>query len=224
MITLPLFLTRENKHWVGLFCFGFAAGLYLVANHFHLYPPQELPQWSLDRWIPFLPYTVWIYMSEYLFFPAAYVTSHQVNNANKYVYAVMTLQLISVLIFCFWPTTYPRGLYPLPEGLSDLTRKIFTTLRIADTPASCAPSLHVSSCYLSSFIFLNEQTEKFIFFFIWATAVAFSTLTTKQHYLIDVITGFGMAVLIYAIFYKWIKYGDSSQSLTAAVPGCQPRR
>ena len=127
-------------------------------------------------------------------------------NLNKYFYSYFALQSVSVMIFYLWPTTYPRDLFPLPDDLGAITHFAFSTLRTTDTPANCCPSLHVSSVYLSTFIFLSDQRKKFPFFFIWGTAIVFSTLTTKQHYLIDVISGFMMAVITYWIFHKYVPY------------------
>lgn len=204
--SLPIFMTKENKYPVGALLGPVAAGLYLLANHYHFYPPQLLSLSWVDLAIPFLPNTVWIYISEYVFFVAVYITCRDMINLNKYFYSFLILQVISVLIFCVWPTTYPRDLFPLPHDLNQLTYFAFSSLRSADTPANCCPSLHVSSVYLSAFIFLNDQRKKFPFFFLWGTAIAISTLTTKQHYLVDVVTGFMMAVITYWVFHKYVPY------------------
>lgn len=183
-----------------------AALLYLPANHFHLYPPQLLPFWWLDTVVPFIPETVWIYTSEYIFFIVVYITCKDMVNLNKYFYSFLVLQISSVFIFWFWPTTYPRELFPLTNDLDPLTHYVFSALRVTDTPANCCPSLHVSSVYLSSFIFLDDQKKKFPFFFLWGTAIAVTTLTTKQHYLIDVIAGLAMALVAYWVFHKYVPY------------------
>ena len=205
-MTLPIFLTPKTKWPVGALAGGIATAMYLLSNHIHLFEPRQLPMTWIDEAIPFLPHTLWIYTSEYYLFISVYILAKDMASVNKYLYSFMALQTVSVLIFIFWPTTFPRDAFPLPETLDDLTYHAFAFLRTADSPASCAPSLHVSSCYLSSFIFLTEQKKKFPFFFCWATAVAITTLTTKQHYLIDVIWGFGMAILFYWIFHRWIPY------------------
>jgi membrane-associated phospholipid phosphatase len=118
----------------------------------------------------------------------------------------MGLQTFSVLIFMLWPTVYPRHLFPLPQNLDYFTNFVFTTLRNGDSPASCCPSLHVSSVYLSSFVFLDDQKGKFPFYFIWGTVIALSTLTTKQHYVIDVVTGLILAIATYGVFHKIVVY------------------
>ena len=204
--SLPLFMTRENKYSVGIVLYLTAAVLYLSSNHFNFFSPQLLPMTPVDSRIPLLPYTVWVYLSETLFFAVAYSTAKNTLNLNKYFYSFLALQVLSVLIFCLWPTTYPREQFPLPESLDALTYYAFASLRQVDTPANCCPSLHVSSVILTSFLFLDEQKKKFPFFFLWAAAIAVATLTTKQHYLIDVVTGFFMATILYWVFHRIIAY------------------
>ncbi len=204
--SLPIFMTRENKYPIGIALSVFAVILYLHSNHVHLFEPKLLPMYWVDTAIPFLPYSVWIYISEYIFFGAVYVTCKDLVNLNKYFYSFLVLQTVSVMIFWIWPTTYPRHLFPLSDNLDPITYYVFDALRKTDTPANCCPSLHVSSVYLSVFIFLDDQKKKFPFFFIWGSAIAVSTLTTKQHYLIDVVSGLGMALITYWIFHKYISY------------------
>lgn len=214
--SLPLWITKETKLICGLIAFGFAALIYMAANHFPIFPPQLLQMTWLDNVIPFVPSTVWIYTSEYVFFAVVFLMSRDMKNVNKYLYSFLALQTTSVAIFYLWPTTYPRDLYPLvQETMDPLTFRLFSHLRVVDAPSNCCPSLHVSSVFLSSFIYLDEQEKKFPFVFSWGTAIALSTLTTKQHYIVDVISGLGMAVAFYFIFHRWIPYHSV---------GTQPKR
>ena len=180
--------------------------LYLTSNHIHLFPPRLLPMSPLDHAVPFMPWTVWIYTSEYLFFAAVYVTCRDLVNLNKYLYSFIVLQSVSVAIFWLWPTTYPRDAFPLTKDIPWLTYELFKNLRTTDSPANCCPSLHVSSVYLSAFIFLDDQPKKFPFFFTWGTFIALSTLTTKQHYIVDVIAGLSLALITYWIFHRYFTY------------------
>jgi membrane-associated phospholipid phosphatase len=211
---LPLFLTRRNKYIYSLIWVALGASLYLTSNHFPIYPPQLLPMTRFDQWVPFVPWTVWIYSSEMFLFFSVYGFSRDVVNANKYLYSFLALQIISVTIFFLWPTTYPRDQFPLPSTLGPWTYHVFHNLRDVDAASNCLPSLHVSSCYLSSFLYLDEQRGKFPIFFAWATAIAISTLTTKQHYLIDVVAGLGLAIFVYLIFHRLVPYrGEAKQKI-----------
>jgi membrane-associated phospholipid phosphatase len=204
--SLPLFVTRQDKFIVSLAVFAGAAVLYLLSNHCHFIAPQELPRSWIDFAVPFLPNSLWIYLSEYFFFIAIYLAADDMINFNKYLYSFFVLQVVSCLIFAIWPTTYPRDLFPLPDNLNAVTHYAFSSLRKADSPANCCPSLHVSSVYLSAFIYLDEKRHLFPLFFIWASAIAASTLTTKQHYLVDVIAGLLMAAAHYWFFHRYMTY------------------
>jgi membrane-associated phospholipid phosphatase len=207
-LSLPLVINSKNKIWLGLILFFFSAIAYWVSNHYHFSPPQLLPMTRFDRTIPFIPWTVWIYTSEYSFFIIAYLICRNLINLNKYAYSMVFLQLVSVGIFFIWPTTYPRELFPLPNDLGHLTHWVFSTLRAGDTPDNCCPSLHCSSVFLCSFLFLQEQRKKFPLIFGWALLIAVSTLTTKQHYIVDVVAGLAMALLLHRIFYHWLRYKE----------------
>jgi membrane-associated phospholipid phosphatase len=205
-MTLPLFLSHKNKYLTLLILFVVATCEYLTSNHYHIFDPIYLPMTRLDSMIPFIPQTIWIYMTEYLLFLMVFFMSKDYANCNKYLYAFFFQQTIAVAIFWFWPTTYPRHLFPLPEELDALSYYIFSGLRTSDSPANCCPSLHVSSVFLSSFVFLKEQQKKFPYFFVWAILIALSTLTTKQHYIVDVVTGFLLAAVTYWVTYNLIKF------------------
>ncbi|MBI4042683.1 MAG: phosphatase PAP2 family protein, partial [Deltaproteobacteria bacterium] len=72
-------------------------------------------------------------------------------------------------------------------------------------PTNCCPSLHVATVYICCLPYLYEQKGKFICLFLWASAIAISTLTTKQHYFIDIVAGLGMAVLMHFIFFWFFR-------------------
>lgn len=209
---LPLFVTRENKYTVGALMFAFATAIYLTTNHFPLFQPQLLPMTWVDQAIPFMPNTLWVYVSEYIFFAVVFILIRDMTTLNKFVYSFTALQLVSVLIFWVWPTTFPRGSFPLAGDLNAATQAVFTWLRQMDTPNNCAPSLHVSSVYLCSFLFLDEQRKKFAWIFVWATLIAISTLTTKQHYLVDVVTGFFLGAISWSVFHRWMAYVPAPRS------------
>lgn len=107
---LPLFLNRRNKALTGWIVALGATIVYLVSNHVHLFTPRSLPMWALDEAIPFWPQTVWIYLSEYAVIFILFMMSKDDTNANKFLYAFASLQVVCGIIFVLWPTTYPRDL------------------------------------------------------------------------------------------------------------------
>src|SRR5215213_7099154 len=87
--TLPIFMTKENKYSIGVMLAFAAVMLYLISNHYHLFTPQLLPMYWIDTFVPFLPNSVWIYISEYVFFAVVYVTCRDMVNLNKYFYSFL---------------------------------------------------------------------------------------------------------------------------------------
>jgi membrane-associated phospholipid phosphatase len=78
-------------------------------------------------------------------------------------------------------------------------------MRQADKPSNCLPSLHVGICYLFSYGFYNENKKKFGISFFISTLIAISTLTTKQHYIYDIVLGFILATAIHLFFHRYTK-------------------
>lgn len=224
---LPIFLTSKNKYFLSILWVIIGATLYLTTNHFPIYPPRTLPMTWLDLAIPFLPWTVWVYNTEFFLFFSAYILSKDRLNANRYLYSFLTLQIISVTIFLLWPTTYPRHLFPLPEGVDSVTRSFFANFRDVDAPTNCLPSMHVASVFISAFLFIDEQRKKLPFFFWWAVLISFSTLTTKQHYVADVVAGFALASLVWVFYHRVVPFRTETLE---ALPGepvvnlVEPRR
>lgn len=186
--------------------FTLAYFLYYFTNHHPVFTPRTLPMTGLDEAVPFVPWTVLIYVSEYVYFSVIYIICRDMENVNKYLYSFFSVQFLSCLVFFLWPTVYPRELFPVPENTHPFLDAIWTWLRTQDAPTNCFPSLHVSTVYLSAFIFRDEQREKFPFFFTWGTLIAFSTLPTKQHYIADVVAGWVLAVAAYYLFHRVIQY------------------
>lgn len=205
--SLPIFLTRENKYRYAVLAASVGTVSYLIPNHFPILEPRLLQMSSLDLAMPFVPWTFWIYLSEYLLFLSVYVLCKDMVNTSKYLYSFFTMQMVACLIFVVWPTTFPRDQFPLVrETMDPVTYWAFDAFRRSDTPNNCCPSLHVASVYLASFVFLDEQREKFPYYFAWASAVAVSTLTTKQHYFVDVVAGLALAWCAWWFFHRVARY------------------
>jgi membrane-associated phospholipid phosphatase len=199
---LPILVHKENRLIACVPLFAAAMLLYLTSNHLHIFRPRLLPLSRIDVAVPFVPQTVWLYVSEYLYAVVIFWSYRDTLNLNKCIYAGFSVLVISVLVFWLWPTTISRDSFPLPENLDPVTSLVLTALRRADSPSNCFPSFHVGSVYLSCFFLSNEGRRKFLFFLVWATAISLSTLTVKQHYFVDVVSGFGLAVIFYYLFRR----------------------
>ncbi|MBI3541893.1 MAG: phosphatase PAP2 family protein [Deltaproteobacteria bacterium] len=208
MMTLPLFITKDNRVSMALLCgVAFFFG-YSLPNHYHLFPPQQLPLTPLDRAIPLMPWTILVYTSEYYLFVSAYFLFREELTRNKYIWSYFGVLFLGALFFIFFPTTYPRADWPLPTDTHPLIYRIFSSLREADDPSNCFPSMHVTCCYITAYAFLHKGESRWHFwiYFLWSTAIAMSTLPTKQHYIVDVIGGLTLSAAGYWFFFKKIRY------------------
>ena len=203
---LPLFVTRQNKYLAGAIMYAVGYACYYLTNHHDFFTPRQLPLTWVDANAPFLPYSVLIYISEYIYFACVYILLRRHDNINQYLYSFFSLQAASCTIFALYPTIYPRDSFPVPADTPEWLQGIWTWLRHQDAPTNCFPSLHVSSVYLSAFVFVTDRNKKaFWTFLVWSTLIALSTLTTKQHYLADIVSGLGLALL----FFWWFHYRQS---------------
>ena len=157
-----------------------------------------------DAKIPFVPWTVFIYLSCYIFWVANYVLGCRQDReeAFRFISADFFAKTICLLCFLIIPTTNVRP-EVMPEGIWN---QIVIHLYNTDAADNLFPSIH---CLTSWFCYIavrkNEKIPKLYVWFslLYAISVCISTLTTKQHVIIDVIGGVGLAEGSYFV----VKYG-----------------
>jgi membrane-associated phospholipid phosphatase len=204
-ITLPLLVKDRATKWI-FFLVGGAATLFLypLTNRHLFIEPQLLRFDAVDQIMPFWTWTIWLYVTEYIIFLCAYFGLRTKEDVTRYWYAYMAILLFSLVVFVVFPVTFPRYDYPITgNGISDHALDFLRTYM--DSPANCLPSLHVSSCFISAFCFWQESRRKSIFYMVWSALVAVSTMTTKQHYFIDVWTAFLLTMVAYWFFFYRVK-------------------
>src|SRR5437868_2196811 len=86
-LSLPCLINQHNRAVMMvllglLFFFG-----YSIPNHFHVFTPQQLPLTELDRAVPLMPWTIFIYVSEYFLFISAYWIFKEDTTRNRYAWA-----------------------------------------------------------------------------------------------------------------------------------------
>lgn len=168
-------------------------------------PPQLLPLTAWDRAIPFLPETIWLYGTASYAALIAFVQAPDRVASRRLFFAVALAAATCWVCFALFPTTYPRELYPLPDE-DTLTVREFASLRAADSPANCLPSQHVALAWslgLTWAGFLRRSWARALPV-VWAIGVSVTTLTTKQHYIVDVAAGFAVGVAAFAIVRRGV--------------------
>lgn len=171
-------------------------GAKLIAGGWYHYNLET----SFDRAIPFVPWTVAIYFGCYLFWIVNYILCVRQGRVEAYRFlsADFLAKCICLLFFLGLPTTNIR---PEVTGgtVWDAAMRFLYRVDAAD---NLFPSIH---CLTSWMCYIGLRGRKRVpllyraFSCAAAIAVFISTLTTKQHVLVDVVGGVLLAEACYWI-------------------------
>ena len=163
---------------------------YLGAAYLGIAYAVPLARLYPDHAVPFISWTIWIYVSDYVFLPLAFFLVTKPEDYSGMLYSMAIATLIACIIFIYYPTLMYRE--PLSDSPADSARAL---LYLIDLPTNCFPSLHVALSTLAAFFMCKQSKMWGIFAVIWACLIAISTMTVKQHYFADVIGGALLAVV-----------------------------
>jgi membrane-associated phospholipid phosphatase len=197
---LDSFILRRNRWTLVLLAMALHAFVYFLPNHFPLRQPIHLPLGPLDEAVPFLPGTIWLYWSEYVLVCAAFLLCPHEDRV-RFVKGFGLVVAISVVIQLVFPVDYPRDLFPVVADKTD--SRMVDLLRRLDTPTSCFPSLHVGLAVFVALYGLQRHRDWSLFIALWAGLIALSTLTLKQHYVLDVVGGALVGALGGLAIQRW---------------------
>jgi membrane-associated phospholipid phosphatase len=169
--------------------------VYSAANHWPLGTPRLLTLTAFDQAMPFLPLTAFAYVSAYALVFVAFLSLRREASQVRFLEVFIACVLAAGFIHWALPTTYPRALYPLTDDVTAPARALLSLVRAFDTPNSCLPSLHVAISLASAGLVRRERPLLFLGLMAWALVIVVSTLTTKQHYLVDVVSGAALALV-----------------------------
>lgn len=155
---------------------------------------------ALDGSVPFLPWTVVIYVLAYAFWAANYVLAVRQDEENgfRFLAADGLGKLACFALFLLLPTTNVRPEIPADAPLGGLLGLIYAI----DAPDALFPSMH---CFCSWLCWAGVREQKDIpawyrgFSLVFALAIAASTMTTRQHVLADVLAGCALAELCWQV-------------------------
>jgi len=177
------------------------AAMYFVPQHWRFAEPVELPLTRVDRAVPFWPLSGLVYFGAFVFLLATFLALRERATATRFLYASLLAQLGGMVCFLWWPTEYPRALYPLPASASALGAALVHYVRSTDAPLNCLPSLHVSTVTLCALAL--RGTRWWGAATVAALVFAASTLTFKQHYFVDALAGAALGYIAWWICFAW---------------------
>lgn len=175
-----------------LFC------VYTFLGKFHWGPPKTLALTYFDHSIPFWVWSFWIYVSYYPFLIISCFLMRNYEQLYRFRNACFATMLLHFAIFFLFPISIDR---PVIVG-NDFAAQVGRFIQSVDAPTNCFPSLHVSLTFLAAFIVAKAYKFLAAPFFLWAFAIAISTITTRQHYFYDVLGALIVALSFFMIFYR----------------------
>ena len=199
MIALPA-VTRANQ-WRAMAC-GYVAFMVLYLGAAAVTPsaPRTIAAGALDARVPFLAWTIWIYFTQYALLPAAIVRARDDSDRTHTLYSMLAATAIAAVIFVAWPTQIERQ----PYTAAGLTGHAWRLLYLLDTPLNCFPSLHVALAAIAGAALWRRGDC--VLAVAWPSLIAFSTLTTRQHVVVDVAGGLALAALAGFVTSKLIHH------------------
>lgn len=203
--TIPTILLA---HWTELRWIALVIGLsviYSLCNRVWFGKKPLILILPIDRKIPLLPWTVFIYNMWYpiLLVSCALLALYDKAVFGHFLIAYTLASLASFVIFVFFQNEVPRT-YEL-KGESAAEKLLQFTWKM-DNPYNGFPSIHVLACTMTILAVQASSLPLAFKIFIWASQllIIFSTLTTKQHVVLDLFGGSALALL------GWILTAGSS--------------
>ncbi len=158
---------------------------------------------SVDKRIPLITQAVYVYVMWYplIFLYPLYLFRFSQTAWILYILAVVLDIIFSLIIYVLYPSSFQR---PEPPG-SVLSGKIIRILYILNYKGlNCMPSMHCSQCYI---ILLSAAicglsgvlpAAAAVCTSILCIMIVISTVLTKQHVLIDMVTAFPLGIICFA--------------------------
>jgi hypothetical protein len=199
VIHAPLIRRANQGRALGLGYAAFSA-VYLASGTFQVGTPVALTPSALDAAMPFASWTIWIYLSQLLLLPAAILSARDDGARSQTFYAMLVATAGASAVFTLWPTQLERPAVPS----SGLTGLAWSALYFADTPNNCMPSLHVALAAIAGGGLWRAGWRATAL--VWVSAVALSTLTTKQHIVWDACAGLALAAAAWRLTPSLIRH------------------
>ncbi len=187
------------------------APTYLIPNHIMGSQGRTVldPTTSLDLAIPFMAWTIVIYLSLFYFFYLLPIFSTPDDKRGRHEALIMSQSLILLFVISnIWFVICPAEIHIRSQALENVDTMhpvflaMFEGLWFMDEPYNAWPSLHVSSAGLFTFFAIRwwkGKPNRQWAVGIWWVLLSLSILTTKQHFILDMVTG----ALILVPLWKW---------------------
>ena len=188
------------------FCALFNGVIYILINRFNSIRNEQYfyPEMPLDSSIPFIWWTIIPYAIYYVIFLSPVILNQsesQLKRSLKFTQLMVLPTSFSFLIFILIPVEV--DLRDQVDANNFLAIISMNLLHGVDTAWNGMPSLHIVHSSLYAVFFINNHRENgtaVLSMTILYLFIVISTMTTKQHYIVDVLVGLCVAIF----FWKFI--------------------
>lgn len=169
------------------------------------------PKLWLDDLIPLMPVWIFIYMSAPLmWYPSIAWSALKMDDRliRSYLTALLISVCVGVACYYFYPTYVVR-----PELTGNSLSVFF--LRIIyqnDRPYNALPSAHIYLTFVICYFWAIWRPSTRLYWAVYFIVICFSTLFTKQHYVLDVVAGAALG-WISCLIGLWLFSGSRQDDL-----------
>ncbi|WP_158978414.1 phosphatase PAP2 family protein [Cellulophaga sp. L1A9] len=152
---------------------------------------------SIEKYIPFVSWTVVPYMTSGVFFILVFFLCKTMEELRVLTKRILFICLVSGIFFLLFPLKFS---FVKPETTPILFDFFFQFIKKVDSPYNEAPSLHIAFAFVFWSVFRNLKNSWRHVAAVWLVLLGLSTLTTYQHHLLDVVTGAVLAQISFIVF------------------------
>ena len=177
-LKLVLLVVFNSVFWSG----------YQVLSRHAFFPMRAVPLTLLDHTVPFQPEPwAWVYLSQFVFTGALPLLLTTREAIRRYSVSLVVMSAVGFAVFFFFPTPGPR---PMEVG-GNLAMK---WIAAGDGTMNAFPSLHAAFIICMSVLAWRmfgraHPLRVVVVAAFLGGAILFSTLATKQHYVLDLLAG-----------------------------------
>ncbi|HET6281600.1 MAG TPA: phosphatase PAP2 family protein [Polyangia bacterium] len=191
--------TSAGYRWSrGLSLAAIQTAVYFAVGHVHMQRSTTLLLTRWDDMIPLLPWTAWFYLPVYAAIFVVALSGIRSRALFKHAaLAIVIVLVVGALGHLLIPAEYPRPVLHPPYP--DVSTTFLAAVQGIDPPGNVFPSLHVAQTSLLAFLLCRDRPIIGRVTIVMAAMLALSTLTTKQHFIADVISGYALAFAARAV-------------------------
>ena len=180
----------------GIWFFAIFLLIYTIVNMLSIGRSYFHFGFAFEEGIKAVPVFIFPYLSCALLIALPFFVLKRSYEIRKLVYVYWTIAIISFIIFLLIPAKVVRPV--VIDGFFAWVLNTFWTY--FDLPYNSLPSLHISLSFAAAY--LMRKHLNFVYLLLWVLLIAISTILTKQHYILDIVTGLALSILVLSLFRK----------------------